>query len=90
VSSPIGSLRRRAVGGKSASLFPDLLVSHNRSGKEETMSETPSRDELLASEDSPFILPGDGREGNSSDTGGTNQPLVQTGNPPKDPDGDDH
>lgn len=53
------------------------------------MSETSNREELSASNDPAFILPGDGREGNNSGDGNTNQPLVQDGDPPKDPDGDD-
>ena len=53
------------------------------------MSEASNQDRQLASEDSTFIVPGDGREGTDPQTGGSGDPVVQLSNPPKDPDGDD-
>lgn len=53
------------------------------------MSEASNPEYRLAGDDSTFILPGDGREDNGSTDPGSNTPVVQVGNPPKDPDGDD-
>lgn len=53
------------------------------------MSEASSQDHRLASEDSAFIVNGNGREDTDPQTGGSGDPVVQVTNPPKDPDGDD-
>ena len=53
------------------------------------MSETSNREHRQASDDSTFVVPGDGREDNSSTDPGSNLPIVQVGNPPKDPGDDD-
>lgn len=53
------------------------------------MSDTSNRENLWASDD-PTILPGGDREGATSGGGGdSGQPVVQLGDPPKDPGDDD-